>query len=519
MRTTTNRFWGTLGCAYLALVSCKAAKAPDGADGGPGSGASASGASANSSGANGNGASSNTGASSNSGGNPSGGSGANVGTGGAGSLGLESVTGHVMGRFGRDVRFVVEGTLPEGQLASLALRFESSSGSPTDVFDSNFDGVLDSPEGRVAFDAPITEESFTATVTFPGLAELGGADVAHVSLYEVGGDSSNEIEVEIEAQSLVQLGEGCDPDFVESRCNTGLGCSGEPAQCVAPSAPTLDKVVYLKADGGPVLLARGNEPDDDLETLTLNFLNSSSQPVLVDLDGDEVPESSTLDIDVEDPMFGIPFFVRNKSAENFETTVPKIQVIAGDSNSNFSEAKTATIASPVSRSAGQSCDLLGFDQCAAQALCVTTADPYVGTCQGGTLARTTRCESAPSLDPAMGRTLAVGRTSGTSFWNAPAGCVSDVNGGHPEGIAVLTLADDVDTLTITTANPETQFDTVLYVLPACPDTLDELLGCNDDADGIASTLELTDVPAGTYLIVVDSSATGGGSFGVSVTAE
>jgi len=83
---------------------------------------------------------------------------------------------------------------------------------------------------------------------------------------------------------------------------------------------------------------------------------------------------------------------------------------------------------------------------------------------------------------------------------------------------MLKVDHDVSSLTVSTATPETDFDTVLYVLPACASSSSQALGCNDDTQGYSSTVTLTNVPAGTYVVVVDSASSRTGHFGLSVSA-
>ncbi len=86
--------------------------------------------------------------------------------------------------------------------------------------------------------------------------------------------------------------------------------------------------------------------------------------------------------------------------------------------------------------------------------------------------------------------------------------------GRPEGLVRLHLATAVASLTISTAVEETNFDTVVYLLPGAGDTEDSPIDCNDDAAGSAGAITLHDLNAGDYTIVVDSKSMLGGQFGV-----
>jgi hypothetical protein len=127
------------------------------------------------------------------------------------------------------------------------------------------------------------------------------------------------------------------------------------------------------------------------------------------------------------------------------------------------------------------------------------------------------CSTAPTLDPAKSRLTAFGRAEGVSLWDPPPGCGQTSAVSRPEGVVRLHLGAAAPHLTITTALPETNFDTVLYLLPACAPAPLASAPCNDDTDGYTSTISADSVAAGDYLIVVDSSQATGGGFGLSVT--
>jgi hypothetical protein len=59
----------------------------------------------------------------------------------------------------------------------------------------------------------------------------------------------------------------------------------------------------------------------------------------------------------------------------------------------------------------------------------------------------------------------------------------------------------------------------LYVMPGCPNDNADALGCNDDFPNSAgaSQLELTDVPPGDYVVVIDSFDQLGGAFELHAT--
>ena len=130
----------------------------------------------------------------------------------------------------------------------------------------------------------------------------------------------------------------------------------------------------------------------------------------------------------------------------------------------------------------------------------------------------TKCTSATAA-LTTGQLAAWGLVQGTSLWDPPAGCALASEVGHPETVLSLKLTQNVNTLTLSTAMPETDFDTILYVLPSCATSSATALGCNDDTQGYSSTLTLTNVAAGTYYVVVDSANSQAGHFGLSISTQ
>jgi hypothetical protein len=85
------------------------------------------------------------------------------------------------------------------------------------------------------------------------------------------------------------------------------------------------------------------------------------------------------------------------------------------------------------------------------------------------------------------------------------------------------LSEAAKHLVVTTALPETRIDTVLYMIantvPNCGNPVNPTTICNDDVHGYSSTISATNVPAGDYIVIVDSAGEAGGSYGLSVTVD
>jgi hypothetical protein len=215
---------------------------------------------------------------------------------------------------------------------------------------------------------------------------------------------------------------------------------------------------------------------------------------------------------------GQTFSFVSSPATTFTQSVAKITATAYDALGNAGSTVAATLsAQPLSPSA-QTCDPHGLVGCYQGYACSPGIMGVKNLCGGLAALQATKCAAAPHASN-DGVLAGWGSAAGASLWDPPAGCAFGSETNRPESLVALTLSRAVSTLTLSTALPETTFDTVLYVLPTCATTSSTALGCNDDADGFASTLTLQDVAAGTYYVVVDSATDEGGQFGLSLSAQ
>lgn len=440
---------------------------------------------------------------------------------------LTSAIVQVVGRYGSDVRFEIQGSDSDVDAVALAVTFKDQNGRPEPVFDNDFDGFPESASGRVVFDTKVSSKSFNAVATLVGGAR-DWLTTATVSVLDSQNASSATLDVAVDQQEVRHLDESCDPTNRSDRCDPGISCSTSTKKCKAGVAPTLDKVAYLRDVGGPVLLATGKDPDDDVEALQLRFykpVSGGEAPVVVDLDNDGSPDSDRFEIALDRVGVLGDYFVRNQSAEGFELEVPRIKVTSVDSAGQASREVTANLANRVLAGRNGACDARGFSNgCTAAFVCMPGLPVRTGTCQPLADTRSAQCTAAPRLGTPANQWRTVGRVDGASLWDPPPGCVPGDASGRPESVATLKLATPARKLVISTANAETNFDTAVYLIPgACPDATAQALGCNDDAagrvHGFASKLELSNVPAGDYLVVVESIPTTGGSFGLSIVVE
>jgi hypothetical protein len=428
-----------------------------------------------------------------------------------------TVTLQNSGRHGDTLLFTVQGNDPAGQTTEAQVKLLDASNAPVVAFDTNWDGVPDSAEQRVHFDqSTLGQKTFTQTITLPEFYALSPSiESAIVSLSDVNGNQSPPVTAVLYQQPVDQLGAACDPNSISDRCAEGLGCGGKPPTCQASTAPSLTTAAYF-GGASPVQLFAGTDPDEDLQSVTVNFLDAAGKPLTIDLSGDNDFASSVV-LDATG-VTGQTFFLENDPVARFATLVQKISATPTDSLGHSGTPVVATLASQPVRTNGQSCDPQGFTVCSGGLACSPGLVGTQNTCVSVPRLQTDKCNGA-ALATTSGVLAAWGQARGVSLWDPPPGCSISTFVGRPESVVALKLTRSVSTLTISTAAPETDFDTILYVLPGCAASSSDALGCNDDTQGTASTVTLTNVAAGTYAIVVDSASGQGGHFGLTVSAQ
>jgi hypothetical protein len=471
-------------------------------------------------------------------GNGAAGTGGSSGAGGNGSAGtddgppptnttpaLDKFGAHVTGRYGDDITLSASGTDAEGDVLFLSTRFTDDSGGPVAVFDSHWDGKLDTDEDRLLFDTSLTGvKRFDGTITLGGFATLhADATKVVVHLEDAAGHVSDDQTLTITQQAEKQRGQSCDPNIVADRCERGLACSGDKPTCQAGQAPDLVNILYMRASDGPRLLAAGGDPDDDLAALRLEFFDAKGSPVKIDLNGDQIPDEATWDLDAYNSSDHGSFFVKDQLGLGFEAISPKMRVTPIDGEGATGPTKSIGISAPFEQIENHACDPRGFDTCNVKDVCAPGIAGGINTCTPATGFKKTVCTAAPVLDPAKSVTTAYGRAMGVSMWDPPAGCTQPGWTRRPEGMARVHLGSHANHVTLTTALPETRIDTVLYFVPDtapnCGTPVTASTMCNDDAEGYSSTLTATDVAAGDYIVIIDSISESGGSYGLSLKVD
>ncbi len=436
----------------------------------------------------------------------------------AANLALTSLTFRQVGRKGDDLLVEVSGTDSLKATSAVVLTFLDASGAPVPAaVDTDWDGEPDAAGKRFHFEAStMGKDAFTGTVLVKG-AFLSSIHGVRAALEDEAGGLSASVKADLTVQALRDASAACDPAKIVDRCPAGMSCSGAPATCQPGVAPSLAKAAYVGGANGKMLF-KGLDPDEDVTELSIEFLDASNQPVSVSWFEDG-PTSSSI------PLYpawseGTAFLFEGLPSVEFSSQVAKIAATATDAMGFTSTRVISSKSSLPTRTAGQTCDPDGLDVCATGLVCAKAlASSPSPTCASASTMRTKKCAAVPALDPTKGVLRAFGRVEGASMWDPPSGCIPALATARPEAAVPLKLPKGAARLVVTTALPETDFDTAVYLLPSCAATSAGALGCNDDEKGFSSTLSLENVPAGDYTIVVESVAARGGHFGVAVTVE
>jgi len=430
------------------------------------------------------------------------------------SVTLSTARAWIGGRLGNELHIEVTGTSEVGQLASVELLLKDSSGNEVIHFDSNWDGTADSGRGRVVPDSPPTTKDYTVSVMVLGAAGMTDLTQIDVALVDRSNACTDPITVEVTTPTVQTVDQQCDPTFVASRCRQGLSCTGSPPVCIAGTAPAIVKGAYQRGTEGPFMRARGTDPDEDVLLMRVDFLTANDTPVKLDLDADGIPESTSFEVQVgmSNQNGGFTFVV--ESSSSFGVDVPKVGLTAIDSKLNESSTQHYALASRITRQLNAACDLDGFDVCPAGALCLPGKAVGTAYCTSNAQAQSLRCVTAPIWNIATDAKKITGTISGYSAWDAPSSCLTPVSLNRPEAIIKMHVTAPIKSLTLSTDEPETQSDTVLYVQPACSSTTDKVLICNDDTSGFASSVTLTNLVAGDYFVIVEFVSAQSGGFGL-----
>ena len=435
---------------------------------------------------------------------------------------LDSATAHVIGRRGRDVRITLTAHDPNKAIAAVMVRLLDASGTELDGFDSHQSGALDSSTGPATFDSVVFgSQNVNATASLPSL-ELRIPSIASigVSLRDIAGGASNEIVASLGTQTALNSGDACDTSYVDSRCPDTLYCATGPSPtCTAAPPPQVTQLAFLTNDAGSILRVKGTELGDDLGNLHIAFLDGGGGSISIPLDGENSSPVDSFDFatSIDDSHNGA-FFMAIQPAQDFAQLCTQISTIPSDITGAVGAAAMAKSTPVPVRGLGVACDLQGFDLCAANTVCAPSTNSAVNTCAQLASTQSAACKAAPVLTPTGNALTTFAHTGKTSLWNAPSGCSSNNPVNKPVGLAQLHLSAAAPSITLTTDNPGTDFDTILYVLPNCAATSAGALGCDDDtAVGVTSTLTLKNLAAGNYTVVIGAFDQAGGNYQLTVS--
>ncbi|HRE90784.1 MAG TPA: hypothetical protein PK095_16785, partial [Myxococcota bacterium] len=311
---------------------------------------------------------------------------------------LTSVKANVQGAQGLNLRLTLVGSDTDKDIERVRVRLFDASGEPLDAFRVGLSDTPNSNETVVAFDfaTDVTnKKDILATATLRGLLASFDPKKVEVALIDKAGLESDFVAADVVEQALVNQGDACDETYTEDRCQPGLGC--RDGQCQDGLAPEITKLAYLNGQGGVRILVAGTEPEDDIDSLLIEFLDASGSPVLIDLDSDEVPESDSFVINAQGSSTDGTFFVRLDPSAEFESQVKEVAVTATDLADHTGLRKTAKLAPSPVRSAGQGCDPRGFDVCNATSVCAPGTTGTTTTCRDKNQLRKAECAAAPIL--------------------------------------------------------------------------------------------------------------------------
>jgi cysteine-rich repeat protein len=417
---------------------------------------------------------------------------------------------------------IVKGSDPDNDVTHLILETLNEEGE-LHAYDLDGNGTIDAD----TYTLDMSSRNFEGT--FYGAWTIGKGDRVPqlaIQVFDSTGRSSERVVYAIVDMVFKAEGETCDEWGFEP-CGTDLTCRGEPLTCHPAEAPVVEGAVYYEEGGDFKIRTLIRDADSDIEALTLTMLNEAGEPTQYDVFGDglEGPDLDLTDyMACEEDYCFVSLIMTEAFAE-----IPKVSFVATDSRDVDSEPVVAEKGPRPERAHGEACSVWGFDVCVDGEVCA--GEPAV--CSTLAELQQAMCDEAPVIEVSgPGSYTATGTATLPSYWDSPAGCSAPYNDpkGMPEGVVVLRLESNAAKVTISTNNNVTKQgledgDTVLYVLPGACGADGAALVCNDDIDyqgGVASSqVQLTNVEAGDYLIVVDTwyQESADGAFQVDVTVQ
>ncbi|MBN9161251.1 MAG: hypothetical protein BGO98_26395 [Myxococcales bacterium 68-20] len=295
----------------------------------------------------------------------------------------------------------------------------------------------------------------------------------------------------------------------------GSAPSQADASTKAAGPPTITKLAFVEDPLGPRILVAGVDPAGRLESVWIDLLDENGKPAVIDGDGDGSTESSQLEI-LSSSMdkSADAYFFEVRASPGLERFAKRVTARVQEKSGTMGEPHGTSLAPLAVRGSGEACDLQGFDVC-TDGLACNDDSTASSRCEDLDAARARRCATAPVIEVGA-RTR--GTTKGASLWDPPDGCASEARRGRPEAVLRLRLPSPVSSLAIATLADGTTFDSVVTVLDGCGARA-TALACNDDDPPPVSRVRIDHLPAGDYIVVVDSLDRSGGAFELTVTAR
>jgi hypothetical protein len=437
------------------------------------------------------------------------------------ALTIEAVTAAVVGIHGDDLAITVKGVQKEvGTVLSLEVTLLDASSKPITFFDTDLDGRSDPGAGRLVLEATPTTKSFVSTGTIFIAGRLGTLKQVSARLISKTDGVSNAVTTKVIAQPIVNEGESCDPKGILNRCAPGTGCTGSKPKCSASIVPRIEDAAYVKTTPGARVIAVGSDTANPLTSMNVEFFDKSGKPA-----GFDTTSSGTLDTSFISKN-GITnssgtFLWRIDTTSDFASAVPRLKLTPNDAFSVVGPTVTVDLADVQVREDGAACDVRGFDVCRTDSLCWPNTSVTAGTCQTLSIKQSEVCSVATTLRFESEMVRTVGYFNPVSLWSPPVSCSTPNSLTAPDAMVHLKVLKDTPKLLISTKTPETNVATVLYVLESCNGSA-AIEQCSDrslGAPSAAAELELSEIVAGDYYVVIENLDTRQGSYGLTVSID
>ncbi|MFT5433263.1 MAG: hypothetical protein ACI9OJ_003968 [Myxococcota bacterium] len=452
---------------------------------------------------------------------------------------LETVEAWQAGAAGRTLVITSVGTDINRDTIRALVKVTDKNDAPVLAFFESLASQPDTNETFMAFPSGVRgRPAFTGTLTFNKLLERYPeiANVA-VTLEDAAGNRSNEMSAAVAKQVVKSAGEECDVEYITSRCPPGMACKNEgegedegedAAICAEGDAPQVVDFAYYADGEPPTIVIIGTEPEEDIQSLHIEFfdedgnsvavaLNSEESEIFLDYSRDEIEQRGY----VGDGIWA----VRLEPSGDFTLAVAEIAVTAEDAAGHVGERSVAKARKPKTAGNGSACDPWGYVDCWEKSSCVPGIPGETNKCESHVSMKKDLCKDAPLLQLVDGQIEVGGIAAGASAYEPPALCIADQVSRRPESVFRLVLDEPVANLRVSTDLAGTNFDTIVYIAPDCGEIIENSLACGDDTtqpDGKihgAGSFEVSDVKAGEYVIVVDSWVEHGGAFTLRIEAN